>query len=89
VEEDPLLLGDPADFAQRMDGADFVVGVHQRDEERLVVDGPAQVVEVDAAFLIDRQVGDVALPTRSSALQVSRMALCSVTAVMMWLPLSL
>ena len=38
----------------------------------------ADVVGVDLAELVDRQVRDRRSPSRSSALQVSRMALCSV-----------
>ena len=36
VEEDPLFLGDGADFGDRLDDADLVVRRHDRDEDRLV-----------------------------------------------------
>ena len=58
VEEDPLLLRDRADLGDRLQHADLVVGGHDRDEDRLVGDRGAQLVEADAAVLLHRQVGD-------------------------------
>ena len=58
VEEDALLLRDRADLRDRLQHADLVVGGHDRDEDRLVGDRRAQLVEADAAVLLHRQVGD-------------------------------
>ena len=58
VEQDPLLLRDRADLGDRLQHADLVVGGHDRDEDRLVGDGGAQLVETDAAVLLHRQIGD-------------------------------
>ncbi len=41
-----------------LDHADFVVGVHDGDQDRFRRDGAAQVVEIDAAVLVHGQVGD-------------------------------
>ena len=53
VEEDALLVADFADLADGLDDADFVVGVHDGDEDGLVGafgdDGAAEVVKVDEA----------------------------------------
>ena len=58
VEENALFLGDLADLLDRLDHADFVVGVHDGDQNRLGGDGAAQIVEIDAAVLRHGQVGD-------------------------------
>jgi hypothetical protein len=39
VQEDPLRSGDRTDLLKRLDGPDFVVGVHDGDEEGLCRDG--------------------------------------------------
>jgi hypothetical protein len=56
VEEDPFLFRDRADLRDRLQHADLVVGGHDRDEDRLVGDRVAQLVEADAAVLLDRQI---------------------------------
>ena len=62
VEEDALLVADLADLADGLDDADFVVGVHDGDQDGLLRafgdDGAAEVVEVDEAVGLDGQVGD-------------------------------
>src|SRR5208283_4413058 len=56
--DDALLFRDFADFANRMDGADLVVGVHDRDEHGFVVDGLANLVGIDHPVLVDLEIGD-------------------------------
>ena len=59
VEEDALFLGDLSDFRDGLNDADFVVGVHDRDQNRFRRDGAAQIVEIDAAVFVHRQIGDL------------------------------
>src|SRR5207253_6042236 len=57
VEDDAAFLGDTPDLADRMDRPDLVIGVHDRDEHRLVGDRVAHRVRVDHPVLIHREVG--------------------------------
>jgi hypothetical protein len=61
MEEDAFFLRNLADLLQRVHRADLVVRVHDRDQNRLVGDRLAQVVEIDAAVLVDRQIGHLGL----------------------------
>jgi hypothetical protein len=56
VEDDAVLLADLGDFPDRLDDADLVVGGHDGDQDRLVADRAAQVVEADPAVFLDRQI---------------------------------
>ena len=58
VEDDALLVAELADLANGLDDADFVVGVHDGDEDGLVVDGALQVFEIDEAVGLHGQIGD-------------------------------
>ena len=62
VEEDALLVAELADLADGLDDADFVVGVHDGDEDGLVGafgdDGALEVFDVDEAVGHDGQIGD-------------------------------
>ena len=58
VKEDVVLRGDLADLFERLDGAEFVVGVHDGDERGLRADGIADGFGIDQAVLIDGEVGD-------------------------------
>ena len=60
VEQDAALVADLADLGHRLDHADFVVGVHDADQDGLVGDGVAQLIEIDQAVLLQRQIGDAA-----------------------------
>ena len=46
-----------ADFGDRLEHADFIVRRHDRDENRLVVHGALQVVEIDQAIFLHGQIG--------------------------------
>ena len=59
VEEHAALARDLADRLERLHRADLVVGEHDADEDRLVGDGLLHVVRVDAAVLVDAEVGDL------------------------------
>ena len=48
-----------ADLGDRLDRADLVVREHDRDEDRLVGDGGIDMVGVDPAVAIDRQLDDL------------------------------
>src|SRR5947209_2199424 len=41
----------------RLDGAHFVVGIHHRNEDRLVSYGPRNIIRVHLPIAINRQVG--------------------------------
>ncbi len=57
VEDDAAFAAEFANFRDRLQYADFVVGRHDRDQNRLVVHGALQVVEVDQTILLHRQIG--------------------------------
>ena len=46
----PLLFRDLADLRDRLDHADFVVGVHDADQDGLVGDRVLQLVQIDQAI---------------------------------------
>jgi len=58
VEVDVGFGGDTADFGERLNGAEFVVGVHHGDENGFGAKGAAEIVEVDETFAIDGKIGD-------------------------------
>src|SRR5476651_2236413 len=58
MEESLLLAADLADLGQRLDDANLVVHRHDRHHHRLVGDGSAQLLEIDQAVLLHRQIGD-------------------------------
>ena len=47
------------DLGDRLDRADLVVGEHDRDQDRLVVERRLELVGVDPAVAIDRQLDDL------------------------------
>src|SRR5579863_7665869 len=57
-EEDAMFLGDFADFLDRVDDANFVVGIHDGDQNCFWRDGFANVFWVHAAIFTHRQVGN-------------------------------
>ena len=59
MEVDVGVLGDAADFFERLDGAELVVGVHDGDERGFVTNGTAQIFEVDQAILVDVKISYV------------------------------
>lgn len=58
MEVDSVLPRDCADFRERLDGADFVVGVHDADQQRLRRNGAAHVLWIDQACPVDGKVCD-------------------------------
>ncbi len=57
VEDDALLVAELADLGDRLNHADLVVRIHDRDQDRLVVDGALQVFEIDQPIRLHRQIG--------------------------------
>ncbi len=53
-------MRDPADLRDRLDGPDLVVCGHHRDEDGPVGDRVLDVARVNAAELVDREIGDPA-----------------------------
>ena len=60
VEEHAALLGELADFGDGLNHPNFVVGVHDGDEDRFGREGELQIIELDAPVARDRQVSDFA-----------------------------
>ena len=58
VEEDVALVAEFADLADGLDDADLVVGVHDADEDGVVVHGALEVFDVDQAVSLHGQIGD-------------------------------
>ncbi len=59
VEVDLALAADLADLGQRLDHADLVVHRHHRHDAGVRADRGLQLLEVDEAVLLDRQIGDL------------------------------
>ncbi len=57
-EEDTMFLGNLADFRDGIDHANFVVGVHDGDQDRCRPDGCFQIVEAHPAVTLNGQIGD-------------------------------
>ena len=56
VEINLVLFGDAADFFQRVNGAELVVGVHHGDENGFRADRALEGLPIDKPFAADRQV---------------------------------
>ena len=59
VEQHPCLAADGADFFDGIDGADLIVGKHDRDKAGLRPDGRSDLLRVDLAFAVHRDEGDL------------------------------
>jgi hypothetical protein len=59
VEEDAAPPADGADLGDRLDGADLVVGVHDRDKGRVLVDRRVDLLRVDPAVSVNRHDRDL------------------------------
>jgi len=57
MENHTALAAQLADFRDRLQHANLIVGCHDRDQNRLVVHCPLQVVEIDQPILPQRQIG--------------------------------
>ena len=59
--EDDALAGPDArgDLGDRLDRADLVVGEHDRDQDRLVVERRLELVGIDPAVAVHRQLDDL------------------------------
>ena len=60
-EQQIVVAGDPADFGDRLHGAENVAGVGQGDEPRLRRDGLADVVGIDGAAAVGLDAGQANL----------------------------
>ena len=58
-KENPVFLGNLADFRDGVDHANFIVGVHDGDQNRGRLDGCFQVVQADAAVTLHRQIANL------------------------------
>src|SRR4029077_20163088 len=58
VEVDVSVSSDAADLLKRLDGAEFVVGMHNGDENRSRADSIAQIVEIDQAIAVYGEIGN-------------------------------
>ncbi len=59
MEEDALFLGDLSDFSDGLNDTDFIVRVHDRNQDRLRRNRATEIIEVDAPVLFDRQISDL------------------------------
>jgi hypothetical protein len=58
VKVDSMPPRDRTDFRKRLDGADFVVGVHDADQQSLRSNGAARVVRIDQARPVHGKICD-------------------------------
>ena len=59
VEKDIVLRGDLSDLLERLNGAEFIVGVHYGDERSLWANRVADGFRIDEPVFIDREVSDL------------------------------
>ena len=57
VEEHAFFVAELADFCDRLNHANFIIGKHDADQDGLVVDRPLEVFQVDQAIGLYRQIG--------------------------------
>ena len=57
VKQDSVLACNAGAIHDRLDGADLVVGMHDADKDRARCDRPAEIIGVDPACAVDRQIG--------------------------------
>src|ERR1700730_4802283 len=57
MENHTLFLGEPADFANWMNRADFIVRIHDRDQHGLVRNRLTDAVRINHAVMVNRQIG--------------------------------
>ena len=57
MEDHAAFAAQLADFRDGLQHADLVVGRHDRDQNRLVVHGALQIVEVNQPIFLHRQIG--------------------------------
>ena len=55
-KENPAFLGNLADLRNGVDDPDFVVGIHDGDEDGGRLDGRLDILETDAAIARDREI---------------------------------
>ena len=58
VEVDVGFRGDTANVRERLDGAEFVVGMHNGNERGFGANGLAQIVKINEAVAVYREIGD-------------------------------
>src|SRR5215470_12113543 len=58
VKENIVLRSDAADFFERLDGAEFVVGVHHGDQCGLRADGIAKGFRIDETVCVNGKIGN-------------------------------
>ena len=90
MQQHAAVFAEPADLRQRLDGADFVVGQHDGDEDRVVADRRGQALDFDQSGprigrMNHRQQRNLESSPRSAA-SGSSTAGCSVATLMICLP---
>src|SRR5579863_61483 len=58
VEDDAALMTELADFGDGLHDADLVVGSHDGDQNGFVIHGALEILEIDQAVFLHRQVSD-------------------------------
>ena len=56
MKQHAAFAGDLADLANRLQHADFVIGVHDADQDRFVRDRGLQLIQIHQAVLLHRQI---------------------------------
>ena len=58
MKRNSLRLHDLADLFDRKDHPGFIIGIHDRDEGRLIGDRLLQLIQIEPSLPIDRKFGD-------------------------------
>ena len=59
MKQDPTLLAERADGCDRVEYADFVIGMHDRDHQGLIGDHFRDPIYVETAVRIDTEIGHI------------------------------
>ena len=59
MKADVGLFGDAANFLERLDGTELVVGVHDGNEHRFRAKSAAQILKVNQTVLIHMKISDI------------------------------
>jgi len=57
VEQDAVLSGDLRNFGEWLNSSNLIIGVHDRDKDRIGINAAAYILRVDLPEAVHREVG--------------------------------
>ena len=59
MEQDAVLSGDLRNFGKRLNSSNLIIGVHDRDKDRIGINAAAYIVRVDLTEAVYRKICDL------------------------------